>query len=109
MRQAILIALIFVVCVSAPYVGFCQDEQVSSRKVVTKVPPQYPALARASHIGGMAKVKAHVNGDGKVESVEVLGGHPLLAQAAVTAVSQWRWEPSGQSTQETVVVKFSPE
>jgi len=88
-------------------IAFAQDEQVSSRKIITKVQPQYPALAHQAHLTGTAKLLAKVNTNGRVESVQVLGGHPLLAQAASAAVSQWRWEPSSDTTQETVVVKFS--
>jgi periplasmic protein TonB len=88
-------------------VGFAQDEQVSSRKIITRVQPQYPALAHQAHLTGTAKLLAKVNTNGKVESIQILGGHPLLAQAASVAVTQWRWEPSSETTQETVVVKFS--
>ncbi|HXY13901.1 MAG TPA: energy transducer TonB [Terriglobales bacterium] len=106
MRRATLIALC-AFCLSALYNGFAQDAQVSSRKLLVKVQPQYPELAHAAHITGIAKLQARVNTNGRVESVEILGGHPLLAQAAVLAVRQWKWEPSSQASEETVVVKFS--
>jgi len=101
MRRAVLM---LVLCACFLY---AEDEQASARKIVVKVQPQYPALAHAAHITGTAKLLVRVNSNGKVESVEVLGGHPLLAQAAVAAVSQWKWEPSSQSSQEAVLVKFS--
>jgi TonB family protein len=109
MCRAILIALTCALCVNTLHFSLAQgqDDQTSTRKIVTKVQPQYPALAHAAHITGTAKLLVKVNGTGKVESVDVLGGHPLLAEAAVVAVSKWRWEPSGQPTQETVIVKFS--
>jgi TonB family protein len=109
MRRAALIALAFVFCGSALCIGFAQDqdEQVSTRKVIFRMQPQYPPLARSAHIGGITRVMAHVNSTGKAESVQVLGGHPLLVQAAVAAVSHWKWEPSSQPTQEVVVIRFS--
>jgi periplasmic protein TonB len=108
MRRAILIAL---TCVSITALQITlaqvQDEPISARKIVSKVQPQYPPLAHAAHVTGMAKLLVKVSPNGKVASVDVLGGHPLLAQAATIAVNQWKWEPSTQPTQETVVVKFS--
>ena len=105
MRRVTLIALyVLFICLS---IGFAQDDQTSTRKIVSGVQPQYPALAHAAHVTGTAKLLVKVNANGKVASIDVLGGHPLLAQAASTAVEQWKWEPLSQPTQETVIVKFS--
>jgi len=43
-----------------------------------------------------------------VKSVEIRGGHPLLAQAAAAAISQWKWEPANHESRETVEVNFVP-
>lgn len=112
MRKATLIAVAWVLCGSVLGTSFllAQDDQLSEpRKIVSKVAPQYPALARAAHLSGMAKLEAHVTSNGKVESIEIRGGHPLLVQAAVDAVNKWRWEPSGHETLEIVDVRFVPE
>jgi TonB family protein len=108
MRRVTLIAL-FVLCLTNLHIGFAQDQDapVSTRKTVFRLQPQYPPLARAAHITGIARVMAHVNSNGKAESVEALGGHPLLIQAAVTAVSHWKWEPSNEPSQEVIVIRFS--
>jgi TonB family protein len=109
MRKTIYLAAVWVLCGSALGGGLlrAQDEQpTASRKIVTKVMPEYPALARVAHLSGIAKVEAKVGSNGRVESVEIRGGHPLLAQAAANAVSKWRWEPSGHETEEIVDVKF---
>jgi outer membrane biosynthesis protein TonB len=50
-----------------------------------------------------------VASDGSVKAVDVRGGHPVLAQAAASAVRRWRWEPATRETHELVEVKFSPE
>ncbi|PYV47427.1 MAG: energy transducer TonB, partial [Acidobacteria bacterium] len=47
-----------------------------------------------------------VKPDGSVKDVRVIGGHPLLADAAVRSVKQWRYEPSGRETTEVVKVNF---
>jgi TonB family protein len=58
---------------------------------------------------GVVRVDALVGPDGTVKSVEIKGGHPVLAQAAVNTVRRWKWEPSAHESHEVVEVKFSPE
>jgi hypothetical protein len=41
--------------------------------------------------------------------MQIKGGHPVLAQAAVNSVRRWKWEPAAHETHETVEVKFTPE
>jgi TonB-like protein len=50
-----------------------------------------------------------VAGNGTVKAVEIKGGHPILAQAAASAVSQWKWEPASHESRESVQVKFNPQ
>jgi TonB family protein len=85
-----------------------QEDVVSPRKIVNKVLPQYPALANSTRLSGTVKIEALVSASGKVKSVEIRGGHPLLAQAAAAAVSQWKWEPASHESRETVEMKFLP-
>ena len=58
---------------------------------------------------GVVRVEAVVAPDGTVKAVDVKGGHPVLAQAAVNAVRKWKWEPAARESREPVEVKFSPE
>jgi TonB family protein len=58
---------------------------------------------------GTVKVEALVAPDGSVKTVDIKGGHPVLAQAAVNTVRRWRWEPAARESHEVVEVKFSPE
>jgi TonB family protein len=55
---------------------------------------------------GAVQLEATVMADGKVKAVRVLGGHPLLAEAAVQAVLQWRYEPAGKESVEVVKINF---
>jgi len=84
-----------------------QEASESSRRIVNKVAPTYPAVARRMQIQGNVKVAAVVAANGSVKSVEVKGGHPLLAQAAQQAVLEWKWEPSPKETREVVELKFN--
>ena len=63
-------------------------------RLIHRVDPIYPDLAKQLHIEGVVKLKLDVATDGKVSQVQVVGGPKLLLQAAVAAVKQWRYEPS---------------
>ena len=73
----------------------------------TKIAPEYPALARQVNITGKVKISAIVSADGRVVSTKIMGGSPLLTEAANTAVKQWRYEPSAKESTEIVEVDFS--
>ena len=57
------------------------------------VRPTYPELARQTHIEGRVSLNCLVGSNGLVEKIEVKKGHPLLIQAAMDAVSQWKFKP----------------
>ena len=78
----------------------------SGRKVKSKVSPQYPELARKMNITGAVRLELLVSANGQVKAVKTLGGHPLLIDAAQSAVKQWRYEP-GQEGTEVVEIRFS--
>ena len=85
-----------------------QETAEASRKVVTKVVPQYPSIARPMRIEGNVRADVWVASNGKVKSVELKGGHPLLGQAAENALRQWKWEPASHETHEIIELKFTP-
>jgi protein TonB len=61
---------------------------------VVDVAPIYPAIARTAHVQGVVILEAVLSAQGAVESVRVLRSIPLLDQAAVDAVQQWRYAPA---------------
>lgn len=90
--------------------ALAQTEQTESkRKVVSKVMPNYPDIARNMRIKGVVRIEAVVASNGSVKTTHIVGGHPLLAQSADDAVRKWRWEPSPSETKELVEVKFDPD
>ncbi len=105
-RLFVFSVLIFVIAVIVS--GAAQDASEGNRKVVSKVMPQYPAVLRSMNIQGIVRADVLVAPDGKVKSVEVKGGHPLLAQSAETALRQWRWSPASYESHETVELIFKP-
>lgn len=74
------------------------------RQLKTKIMPEYPELAKQFNIKGTVRLQLLVKPDGHVQKVSVLGGNPVLAQAATVAVRRWRYEPA--NTESTIVVKL---
>lgn len=62
--------------------------------LIRRVDPQYPEIAKAIHLSGTVRLRAIVGTDGRVQNLEVLSGNPILANAAVAAVRQWRYRPT---------------
>jgi TonB family protein len=103
-----LFVLLSVLSVNTRRAAAQEPTQSSSRKLVTKVLPQYPGLARAANIQGSVRADVLVGPTGRVQSIEVKGGHPVLAQAAQDALKQWKWEPASHETHEIVEMRFKP-
>lgn len=76
------------------------------RKVKIRVNPHYPELARKMNVTGAVRLEILVGANGQVKSVRPLGGHPLLIDAAESAVKQWRYEPGTEAT-EIVEIRFN--
>ena len=66
---------------------------VQAPALVKRVEPAYPAIAQLAAIDGVVILDAIVDEHGRVQSLKVLRGHPLLAKAATDAVQQWEYEP----------------
>jgi periplasmic protein TonB len=61
---------------------------------IFSVQPEYPPLARDAHVSGTVVVDAVIDEHGKVVQARTLSGHPLLIQAALQAVLQWKYVPT---------------
>ncbi len=68
--------------------------QVQAAQLVNKVQPLYPALAKQARIQGTVRLQAVIAKNGSIVELQVLSGHPLLVQAALDAVKQWRYRPT---------------
>jgi TonB family protein len=77
------------------------------RKVKTKVAPTYPELAKRMNVTGRAKVEVVITPDGRVKSTRALGGHPLLVQACIDAVKEWKYVAAPEETTQVVECEFS--
>jgi len=61
--------------------------------LMDRVHPQYPSLARQARIQGIVMLRAVISREGKIENLQVISGHPMLVEAAIDAVRQWRYRP----------------
>jgi protein TonB len=68
-------------------------EDFADDQIVHRVHPAYPKQARARKLHGTVVLEAVVNKQGKVDSLQLVSGDPVLAQAAADAVKQWRYKP----------------
>lgn len=61
-------------------------------KRINDVVPVYPALARQAHIQGAVRLKVVIGTNGRIHTVTLISGHPLLVPAAMDAVRQWVYQ-----------------
>jgi TonB family protein len=76
------------------------------RKVTQRVAPVFPELARRMHIHGAVKVEVVIRPNGIVKSTRVLGGNPVLVDAAADAVKKWKFETGPNETTQVVQITF---
>jgi TonB family protein len=67
--------------------------RMAEANLVYDVAPKYPAEAGRERIEGTVVLMAVIGKDGTVQDVRVQSGLPVLAQAAIEAVKQWRYRP----------------
>lgn len=66
---------------------------VAEAHLIHEVEPEYPRDAGRERIEGTVVLLAVIGPDGIVQDVQVVSGLPVLAQAAIQAVKQWRYKP----------------
>ena len=69
------------------------EKRVSHGFLLTRVDPVYPPMARQARIHGIVLLRAVINKEGSIEELTLVSGHPLLVQAAIDAVKQWKYKP----------------
>jgi TonB family protein len=61
--------------------------------ILRKVEPKYPPMARVAHIQGDVRMLVTIDKEGNVHILKVVSGHPILVQAAMDAVKEWKYKP----------------
>jgi TonB family protein len=67
---------------------------VQSTKLISQPMPVYPPLAKQARIQGTVRFEAVIGADGRIVSLNLVSGHPLLVEAAQEAVRQWVYQPT---------------
>jgi protein TonB len=70
------------------------SQGVQEAKLIKKVLPVYPEIARSLRQFGTVRLVAVIGKDGHIHDVQVLGGPAYLVTAAVAAVEQWVYKPT---------------
>jgi protein TonB len=94
----------------APLPGTVVSNMVQP-KLLSSVAPLYPQTATLHGVEGDVKIDAVINENGHVGTMKILEGPMALRQAAMSAVSQWRYQPAllngkAISSHLTVLVQF---
>ena len=79
----------------------------AKRKVKSKVVPDYPVVARQLSLQGKVKIETTIAADGHVLTTKIVGGSPLLVNAALDALKKWRFEPASRDTTEVIEFEFN--
>jgi TonB family protein len=83
--------------------------QEINRKIKNKVAPVYPELAKRMSITGVVKLQVTVAANGSIKNAKVIGGHPVLASAALDAVKKWRFEAGPEESTGILEFRFDPD
>lgn len=86
-------------------------KDIKNPRLIRKMEPKYPEEAVKVKVEGKVVIEATTNTEGDVVEAKALHGHPLLKQAAVDAIKQWKYEPfivkgEKKPVQFTVIVNF---
>jgi TonB family protein len=91
--------------------GTIREDPTEFQKRLSYAPhPSYPSLAQTAGVQGLVKLQVRVTRDGRVEVVKLLEGEPVLADAAIGTVKQWRARPgsvNGKPVEVSSTVTFN--
>ncbi|HMD17390.1 MAG TPA: energy transducer TonB [Terriglobales bacterium] len=107
-RTIVLGVFVLGTIVFSPSFSLAQEPSDVTRKIVSKVVPDYPELARKMKMIGTVRVEVTVAPNGKAKFTQVVGGSPVLAKAAIDSIEKWKWAPAPQETKELIELNFHP-
>jgi TonB family protein len=85
-----------------------QGQVTTPRKLLTHVTPKYPEYLKEHEIGGSVRMNVVVTPNGNVKTVIPVGGNPILLNAAIDAVKQWKYAPAETTDTFEVKLDFVP-
>jgi TonB family protein len=107
--RSLVVILFFGVALLFASAGKAQGQASSdsTRRVVRKVVPSYPELARKMNLEGTVRIVATVAPDGTVRSTAAAGGSPVLIKAAEDCLSRWKFASAAMETKELIELHFN--
>ena len=94
-------------CAAVLLCGFAASASgQESRKAISKPTPRYPEIAKRLNLVGTVKIEITIGPDGRIKNTNVIGGHPLLINATLDALKEWKYEPAKTETLETLTFDF---
>jgi TonB family protein len=104
LRIAMKAAMIAGILLALSSAAVAQD----GRKVLARPTPVYPEVAKRMALRGTVKIEITIGADGEIKHTNVIGGHPILVDAALDALKKWKYEPTKAETTLTVQFDFHP-
>jgi TonB family protein len=83
-----------------------QASEEAKRKLKSRINPVLSDVARRMALSGKVRIELTIAPDGRVKSARALGGHPLLVQACLEAVKEWRYETAPEENTQVVEFEF---
>jgi TonB family protein len=80
----------------------------NGRKLLRRVEPKYPEDLKRHDIGGVVRLSIEVTPQGTVRKISPIGGNPILLEAAMAAVKQWKYTPAESIQTLEVKIGFIP-
>lgn len=108
LNRALAVGLLLMGGWAATNAPLSWGQEEITRKVKSKVAPAYPELAKRMNISGVVRIQVTVAANGSIKDATLVGGHPVLANAALDAVRKWRYEAGPAESSGIVVFRFSP-
>ncbi len=69
------------------------SEGEARKLIVSKVDPEYPAMAKQMRLAGRVQVDCFVDTNGAVEKIQILNGNPLFSSSITNAMKKWKFKP----------------
>jgi TonB family protein len=107
-QKSIFWVLLFSLFIACCATGLYAGDPSSRRQPVYKVDPDYPPDLKRAYIGGTVRLNLLISPSGTVETVSILGGNPVLAEAAVRAAKKWKYVAAPSKSSARVDFVFSP-
>jgi TonB family protein len=85
------------------------EERKSDRALLVRIEPNYPETLKQMQIGGIVRLQVFISAKGSVEDARLLGGNPILGEAAIAAVRKWVYAPASSQTSTEVTLRFNPQ